>query len=85
MNNRITLSHLLQSKSRSAKFLGFGIALFLFLPTVFRVVGDDTLTIWQRLEQLSIAAGQTLFTVAIAAIPPEAIAGGETPVAENEV
>ncbi|MBD3882151.1 hypothetical protein IFO70_10310 [Phormidium tenue FACHB-886] len=74
-HDRHTLTALLQSKSKAAHLFGFGIALFIFLPSVFRVAGDENLTIWQRLEQLSVAAGQTLFTVALAAVPPEAIAG----------
>ena len=69
------LGRLLRSKSPQAQLAGTTIALLMFMPDVFRVVGDDSLTVWQRLEQVSIAAGQTLFTVAVAALPAEAIAG----------
>lgn len=68
-----TLTRLFQSKNASAKVLGLVIVLFMFFPQVFRIAGDDSLTIWQRLEQLSLAAGQTLFAVAVAAVPPDAL------------
>lgn len=71
------LRQLLQSNSRSAKWLGLGVALFLFLPSVFRVAGDSSLTVWQRLEQVSLAAGQTLLTVSLAAVPPETFIDGD--------
>lgn len=67
------LNKLLQSKSKSAQLLGFAIALVLFVPSVCRIAGDPDLTLWQRIEQLSIAAGQTLLTVGVAAIPPETL------------
>jgi len=69
------LERLLKSKSPQAQLAGATIALLFFAPTVFRVSGDEALTIWQRLEQVSVAAGQTLLTVAAAALPAEAIAG----------
>lgn len=72
--NQSNLSKLLQSKSKGAQLLGLAVALFLFVPSVCRVAGNPDLTIWQRIEQLSVAVAQTLFTVGIAALPPEALA-----------
>ena len=76
MNNYNTsLNNLLQSKSQSAKVIGLVAVFFMFLPTVFQVAGDESLTIWQRLERLSVAAGQTLLTIGAVAVPPESVTG----------
>ena len=82
------LGKLLRSKSPKAQLAGCIIALLMFAPDVFRVIGDESLTVWQRLEQVSIAAGQTLFTVAVAAFPAEIITGaitGEIKTEEEEL
>ena len=69
------LERLLKSKSPQAQLAGLTIALLFFAPAIFRVAGDDSLTVWQRCEQVSLAAAQTLFTVAAAAFPAEALTG----------
>lgn len=69
------LTRLFRSKSPRAQLLGTTIALFMFAPDVFRVIGDESLDVWQRLEQVTIAATQTLLTVSLAAMPPEVMTG----------
>lgn len=62
-----------QSKNPKAHLIGAIAALLFFAPTVFRVMGDDRLNTWQRLEQISVAIFQTFVGVAIAALPPESV------------
>lgn len=71
--NQSNLSLLLQSKSLSAQILGFAICLFLFVPDVARVAGNPNLTVWQRIEQISLSLAQTLLAVGVAAIPPQSL------------
>lgn len=79
-----SLSKLLQSKSPKAQFFAVAICFMTFLPSVFRVIGDGSLTVWQRLEQLSYSVAQTLLTVSALAVPPEALTEGESRNAEGE-
>lgn len=68
-----SVSRLFQSRSPKLQALALVICFFTFLPSVFRVCGDQTLTVWQRLEQLSTAMGQTLVTVAALAVDPRVL------------
>jgi|GEM_PF-4980955 len=72
------LERLLKSKSPQAQLAGLTIALLFFAPAIFRVAGDESLTVWQRCEQVSLAAAQTLFTVAAAAFPTEVLTGSSS-------
>ncbi len=82
--NTDSLTQLFRSKSLSAKLLGVAIVFCIFLPSVFDAIDDDSLTVWQRAKQVVAAAGQTLVTVALAALPPEAIVGKAEPDKESE-
>lgn len=84
MPKQSTLTRLLQSKSNNAKLLGLAVSAFMFAPCVFRVLGDEKLTVYQRLEQISIAVAQTLLTVAVAAIPPESLSDEPEPDEDEE-
>lgn len=65
--NRRDIGKLLYSRNRKTQMLGGLAALCIFLPDVFRVAGDDSLTVWQRLEVLTLSAGQMVGAVALAA------------------
>lgn len=65
------LTRLLNSRTLTAKLLGAGVVLFMFVPDVARVAGNPDLTFWNRVEQISLALGRTLGTIALAAVPPE--------------
>ena len=67
-------ARLLKSESWKAQLMGLTIALFMFAPNVFRIAGDERLTIWARLEQLSISIGQTLLVPLTLALDPESLA-----------
>lgn len=72
-----SVGKLFQSKSPKLQLLALVICSFTFLPDVFRVCGDPNLTVWQRLEQLSTAMGQTLVTVSALAIDPRELDDSE--------
>lgn len=73
MDTQSTLSRLLQSRSRGAQITGIAAAFILFLPAVFRIADDPDLSFFKRCEQLSLAAGQLMFTVILAALPSDAL------------
>lgn len=74
MSNLDSLGRLLNSRNPKAQILGLTVVLLVFMPNVFRIAGDPNLTFWQRLEQVTQSAGQTILTVLAVAIPPGAIA-----------
>lgn len=51
--------------------LGAVITCSFFLPTVFQVAGNTDLTIWERLERITVSIGQTAMMLAAAATPGE--------------
>ena len=78
------LARLLKSQSPSAQLVGWMSIFFMFLPTAFQVAGDESLTIWQRLERLSIAAGQTFIPVLTLAVSPDLVTGRDEEKPPNE-
>lgn len=73
MQDLSSLSRLFKSENPKVQIIAMAIAALTFAPTVFRVMGDGTLNVWQRLEQLSYSAGQMVITVAALSLDPRSI------------
>jgi hypothetical protein len=78
-DQRSAISRLFQSESKTSKLLGLAIVATIFLPSVFQALDDDNLTLWQRAEKVTVAAGQTLITVALAGVDPKGLEDAPVP------